>query len=450
LAYLDAVPEKPVVVPNNDPELHQVMGGPLSVGGSAPEAVLERLVRGGDLGTVPSSSSRYFGYVVGGALPVALAADWLATAWDQCGALYDLSPLISILEEICRGWLVNLFQLPRQTQIAFTPACTYANLTCLSAARHAVLARHGWDVESRGLDGAPQVTVLMSETIHASVPRSLRVLGLGNVRTLSTDASGRIDISQYEDELNRVPDGPLIVCGQVGEVNTGIVDPLRRLSALAHERGGWVHLDGAFGLWAAATDRRYGLLDGLELADSWATDAHKWLNVPYDCGMAFVADGDVQHDALKISPDYLHQENTEQRHAVGIGLHFSTRSRVIPVWAVLAQLGSDGVKEMIDRHCALARMLAALLAEEPYVEVLNEVSLNQVAVRFHRPDRDSDTHTMQVSAAFQQAGVAWASTSRWRGDAILRLSVINWATTEEDITQAATSLLDCHRHLIAS
>lgn len=449
LGFLAALPDRPPLVPDCDGELRQLMGGALPASPAAPREVLELLLEGADLGVCPSGSGRYFGYVTGGVLPLALAADWLASVWDQACSVYELSPLTSILEDICQGWLVDLFGLPDRTSVSFTPACTYANLLGLAAARHKVLANRGWDVANAGMNGAPPVTVLVNETIHASVLRSLKILGLGGgIRHLPTDGQGRITAQALASGLAEAADAPVIVCGHIGEVNTGAVDDLEQLSRGVHLAGGWLHLDAAFGMWAAATSRRHTLLRGLDLADSWATDAHKWLNVPYDSGIALIADPDAHRAALATVPAYLNQSNAQQRHPMQWELGFARRSRVIPVWAALRQLGKEGVAQLVDRHCALARRLADSLAAEPGVHIANEVVLNQVAVRFEHPSLDSDTHTRQVAEAFQRQGEAWASTSRWNGQAVLRLSIVNWVTTAEDIDRAARSLITCHRTLL--
>lgn len=449
LGYLAALPDRPPLVPDCDGELRQLMGGALPASPAAPQDVLELLLQGADLGICPSGSGRYFGYVAGGILPVALAADWLTSVWDQACSVYELSPLTSVLEDICQQWLVDLFGLPDGTSVSFTPACTYASLLGLAAARHKVLADRGWDVAAAGMTGAPPVTVLVNETIHASVLRCLHILGLGGgIRELATDGHGRITPQALARGLKEAAGAPLIVCGHVGEVNTGAVDDLRQLGRDVHLAGGWLHLDAAFGMWAAATSRRHTLLHGLDLADSWATDAHKWLNVPYDSGIALVADPGAHRAALACAPGYLNHGDARRRHPMQWELGFARRSRVIPVWAALRQLGKDGVAQLVDRHCALARRLAAHLAAEPGVHIANEVVLNQVAVWFEHPSRDSDTHTRQVAEAFQRQGAAWASASRWNGRAVLRLSIVNWVTTGEDIDRAAGSLITCHRSLI--
>ena len=449
LDYLAALPDRPPLVPDCDSELRQRMGGALPVSPTPSREVLELLLKGADLGICPSGSSRYFGYVTGGALPVTLAADWLVSVWDQACSVYELSPLTSVLEDVCREWLVGLFGLPHGTSVSFTPACTYASLLGLTAARHKVLSDCGWDVATEGMNGAPPVTVLVNDAIHASVRRPLHILGLGGgIRELATDGHGRITPKALAAGLDGAAGSPVIVCGHVGEVNTGAVDDLYRLGHSVRAAGGWLHLDAAFGMWAAATGRRHTLLRGLELADSWATDAHKWLNVPYDCGIALIADAGAHRAALAAAPDYLNHGNAQQRHPMQWELGFARRSRVIPVWAALRQLGRDGVAQLVDRHCALARRLAARLAAEPGVHVVNEVVLNQVAVWFEHPGRDQDTHTRQVADAFQRHGEAWASTSRWNGHVIVRLSVVNWLTCDQDIDRAAGSLITCHHTLV--
>ncbi|MDP9904678.1 pyridoxal phosphate-dependent decarboxylase family protein [Arthrobacter bambusae] len=449
LGHLDELAHRPVRMPQTRARLHELLGGPLPLTSTPAEKVLETLVRGGQLGASPSGSPRYFGYVVGGTLPIALAADWLTSVWDQCGVIYDMSPLTGTLEEICGEWLVDLFGLPVGTSTAFTPGCTYANILSLTAARHAVLERHGWNVREQGMQGAPTITVLANERIHASVRRALNVLGLsGNLRKIETDADGRILPIALERGLKKASGAPLIVCGQVGDINTGAIEFLQPLCEQVHDAGGWVHLDAAFGLWAAATDMRHTLLAGLENADSWATDAHKWLNVPYDSGIAFIADKAAHRAALAMSPDYLQHNQPRERHTLDWGLSMSARSRVIPIWAALTQLGKDGVARMVQRHCDQAKRFARLLAEEPGVEIANNVTLNQIAVRFHHPTHDTDTHTQNVTDAFQHEGIGWAQTSIHNERKILRLSIINWATTEDDIDRAAESLLRNHRRLI--
>ena len=449
LGYLEDLPQRPVRMPDTGTALHELLGGSLPLTSTPAEKVLEKLLRGALLGVSPTTSPRYFGYVMGGTLPIAVAADWMTSVWDQCGGLFDMSPLTGVLEEICGKWLVDMFELPPGTSVAFTPACTYSNILSLSAARYAVLERHGWDVRAKGLQGAPIVTVLANAGIHASVLRALNVLGLGvDIRRIASDAEGRIMMEALDAEIEKAAGNPLIVCGQVGDLHSGAVEFLEPMCERVHAAGGWVHVDAAFGLWGATTDLRYTLFAGLEQADSWSTDAHKWLNVPYESGIAFIADKGAHRAALAMSPDYLQHDQPHERHSLDWGLGMSTRSRVIPIYATLTQLGKDGVAQMVERHCAQARRFAELLAAEPGVQVVNDVTLNQLAVRFYHPVHNADTHTQNVADAFQEAGVGWAQTSLFNGQKILRLSITNWATTDDDIERSAESLIFNHRRLI--
>ncbi|GAA1378077.1 pyridoxal phosphate-dependent decarboxylase family protein [Streptomyces beijiangensis] len=450
LDYFAGLPGRPVKALATDDELHRLLGGPVPDDPAAPEDVLTQLVSGVDRGLVPTGNGRYLGYVVGGTLPVAMAADWLTSAWDQNCIVHDISPATSVVEEICAAWLIDLFGLPARTSAAFVPACTHAELLCLAAARHKVLAQHGWNVAERGMRGAPEVAVLINGEAHTAVVRSLEILGLGgSIRRIAVDAEARMLPAALDAALNETAGMPLIVSGQVGEINTGGIDHLRMLCDKTHAVGGWVHLDAAFGMWAAASPTlRRNVADGIELADSWATDAHKWLNTPYDGGVAMIADPDAHRAALPLDAGYL-QLQPDQRHPVEWGLEVSRRSRVFPIWAALRQLGRSGVADLVDRCCAHALRIAQTLSAVEGIEVLNDVTLNQVTVRFtpaSGPD-GSDAHTLRVVERFQQLGESWASPSRWQDRTVLRLCLINWATTEADIDRAAASLIQCHREL---
>ncbi|PNE40536.1 pyridoxal phosphate-dependent decarboxylase family protein [Streptomyces noursei] len=456
-AYLGGLAERPVKPLADDEELRGLLGGALPSGPGDPAEVLELLVKGVERGLAPSGNGRYYGYVVGGTLPVAMAADWLTSAWDQNCIVHDGSPATAVAEEVCAAWLLDLLDLPRGASVAFTPACTHGELLCLAAARHKVLASCGWDVASQGLQGAPPVRVLANADTHSAVLRCLQILGLGgSIEYLATDGEARIRPDALSQALETHDGGPLIVCGQVGEINTGGVDRLTELCDRVHAAGGWVHLDAAIGMWAAASPRlRRDVLAGIERADSWAADAHKWLNTPYDCGVAIIADPAAHRAAVPLAADYLNTDDG-RRHPAQWGLEISRRSRVFPLWAALRTLGRTGVGELVDRCCANARLFMGILAEDPTVEVVNEVTLNQVLVRFHLevacgagngPTAAADTHTAEVAALFRERGQGWASSSQWRGQTVLRLCLINWATTEDDVQRAAASLLDCHHTL---
>lgn len=447
LAYLRGVPDRPVRALADDAELRELLGGPLPQGSSDPLEVLDALVRGVDRGLVPTGNGRYLGYVVGGTLPVALAADWLTSVWDQNCIVHDISPATAVTEEVCGRWLVELFGLPARTSAAFVPACTHAELLCLAVARHKVLLDRGWDVARRGLAGAPEVTVLVNGASHAAVVRSLQFLGLGGrIVPVAVDSEARMVPAALEEAVREHGGGPLIVSAQAGEINTGGIDRLRLVCEKTHAVGGWVHVDGAFGMWAAASPAlRRDVADGMELADSWAVDTHKWLNTPYDGAVALIADPEAHRAALPLEASYL-QLQPEQRHPVEWGLEVSRRSRVFPIWAALRGLGREGVAQLVETSCAHARRLAELLVREPGVRVLNDVTLNQVLVRFG----DDDTHTLRVAEWFQERGEGWASPSRWQGRTVLRLCLVNWATSEGDVERAAASLVECHREVTAA
>lgn len=450
LDYINGIPDRPVRALATDSELHGLLGGPMPDQSTDPAQVLSDLVAGVDRGLVPTGNGRYLGYVVGGTLPVALAADWMTSAWDQNCIVHDISPATAVVEEICASWLVDLFGLPAATSVAFVPACTHAELLCLAAARHKVLAQRGWNVAEQGMRGAPEVAVLINGAAHAAVVRSLEILGLGgSIRRVAVDAEARMLPDALDEALHETAGMPLIVSGQVGEINTGGIDHLRMVCEKTHAAGGWVHLDAAFGMWAAASPTlRRNVADGIELADSWATDAHKWLNTPYDGGVAMIADPQAHRAALPLDASYL-QLQPDQRHPVQWGLEVSRRSRVFPVWAALRQLGRSGVADLVDRCCAHARRIADLLAAEDGIEILNDVTLNQVTVRFTPASGadGSDAHTLRVVNRFQELGESWASPSLWQDRTVLRLCLINWATTAQDIDRAAASLIQCHRDL---
>ena len=414
---------------------------PLRKDGDDALAVLDALAAQAPAGAVACGAPRYFGFVVGGSFPVALAADWLVSAWDQNSGIHVLSPLTSAAEEVAAEWLLDLFGLPAGSGVGFVTGCQMANVTCLAAARHGVLRRVGWDVERDGLAGAPRVHVVASAESHVTVDVALRYLGFGTggTKRVAADGQGRM----RADDLARVLatcDGPTIVCAQAGNVNTGSFDPLESIGALANAHGAWLHVDGAFGLWARASSTLSPLARGIELADSWATDAHKWLNVPYDCGVAIVRHAADHRAAMTSTAAYLVQTAGAERDAVDCVPEFSRRSRGIPVYATLRALGRDGVAALVERCCAHARRFAGALAAAPGVAVLNDVVLNQVLVRFD----DDDERTRAVIAAVQRDGTCWLGGTTWQGRAAMRISVSNWATSEADVDASVAAILRCH------
>lgn len=406
------------------------LGGPLPESDTDAADVLALLDEVGSPATVASAGGRYFGFVIGGSLPASLAASWLATAWDQNAGLVAASPIAAALEEIALGWLLDVLQLPPGCGGAFVTGATMANFTSLAAARHAVLARVGWDVEADGLVGAPTVTVVAGAEAHATLFKALALLGLGRnrVQIVPTDAQGRM----RTDQLPAI-NGPAIVCLQAGNVNTGAYDPARELCAWAHEAGAWVHVDGAFGLWAAAAPGRAYLTDGIDAADSWATDAHKWLNVPYDSGLAFVRDPAALKAAMAQSAAYY--VAGEQREPMFYTPETSRRARGVEVWAALRSLGRAGLADLVERTCTYAAAFADGLREAGY-EVLSDVVLNQVLVSF-----GSDDVTRRVIQAVQQDGTCWCGGTVWHGRAAMRISVSSWATTEYDVQRSLAAII---------
>jgi glutamate/tyrosine decarboxylase-like PLP-dependent enzyme len=391
-------------------------------------------------------SGRFFGFVIGGALPAALAADWLVTAWDQNTGLFAPSPATSIIEEVAGRWMLDLLGLPPESSFGFVTGGQMANTTALAAARHHVLAAIGWNVETDGLFGCPPIRLVVGEEVHVTVPRAARLLGLGTacIEHVAVDANGAMVPGDLERVLASDESRPAIVCCQAGNVNTGAIDPIGDLAAIAHAHGAWLHVDGAIGLWAAAS-RTSTRLAGLDQADSWSTDAHKWLNVPYDCGIVICRHHQSHRAAMTATAAYLVQaEPGTDRDPVDWNPEFSRRARGVPVYAALAALGRDGIEDIVERCCAHARRFAEMLSSRPGIVVLNDVVLNQVLVRFLDPsgrDEDHDTRTRAVIARVQENGTCWLGGSTWRGQAVMRISVSNFATTDADVSASVDAIL---------
>jgi glutamate/tyrosine decarboxylase-like PLP-dependent enzyme len=442
LAHLTGLADRPVGAGAGLEELHTALGGPLPERPDDPAKVVAALAAAAAPGLVASPSGRYFGFVVGGAHPAALAADWLTAAWDQNAGLHVLSPAAAVTEQVVGGWLTELLGLPAGASVGFVTGVQMANFTGLAAARHEMLRRAGWDVEADGLAGAPRLRVLAGEQRHDTIDRALRFLGLGRSATVASDDQGRMRADALREALRR-GSGPAIVCAQVGNVNSGAIDPVGEICELAHEAGAWVHVDGAFGLWAAASPRLRPLVAGVELADSWATDAHKWLNVPYDSGLALCAHPEAHRAAMGVRASYLIHGDDGERDALDYNPEFSRRARAFAVHAAIRALGRAGIAELVERSCALARRAAGQLAAHSDVELLNEVALNQVLVRFRAADGDHDGHTRRVVQCVQRDGTCWLSGTTWRGQAAMRFSVSNWSTDEQDVDQSVQAILRC-------
>ncbi len=445
--FLDGLPSRPVGPQAGIDELRSRLTRPLRDEGEDPRSVIAELAHDVEPGLVASAGPRYFGFVIGGALPAAVAADWLTSAWDQNGGGYVPAPALSVAEEVAAGWVRELLGLPAGCGIGFVTGCQMAHFTCLAAARHAVLRDAGWDVEAAGLQGAPEVRVIAGAQAHVTVSVACRLLGLGadRIRVVAADDQGRMLAPDLNAELARWK-GPTIVCAQAGEVNTGAFDPLDDVVDACRAHDAWCHVDGAFGLWSAASPSRRALLAGYERADSWATDAHKWLNVPYDCGIAAVADASAHRAAMTSTAAYIPSNAEGLPAGVDWTPEFSRRARGVPLYAALRSLGRTGVEEMVDRCCDHAQRMAAALAEADGVEVLNDVVLNQVLVRF----RDDDEVTNSVIERVQQDGTCWLSGSTFRGEAVMRISVVGWQTTVDDIDRSTRAILAAARSVPAA
>lgn len=431
IAYLEGLEDRSVAPSPEAVAKLVALDEPLPDGLTTAEAVLKQLDEIGSPATMAMSGSRFFGFIIGGALPVTLAANWLAGAWDQNSAFYNVTPATAQMEKVSLGWLLDLFGLPSDCGGGFVTGATVANFTALAAARHAVLARAGWDVEAEGLIGAPPVTVVVGEEAHSTLFKALGLVGLGRKRVVRVpaDRQGRM----RADALPPLS-GPTIVCAQAGNLHSGAYDPLAEICDWAHDAGAWVHVDGAFGLWAAAVPSLAHLTPGLTEADSWATDFHKWLNVPYDSGLALVRDRDALRAAMSITAEYL-PTDSPIRNPSDFTPELSRRARGVEVWAALRHLGRAGVIELVERTCRHARRFAAGLQEAGY-EVLNDVALNQVVVTFG--DAAMTTRTI---AAIQDDGTCWCGPTVWQGRTAMRISVSSWATSDEDVERSLAAMV---------
>ena len=437
LEYIESLGDRPVAGKADRERLLEALGGPLTDEPLDPVTVVEQLAAGADPGLVATSSGRFFGFVEGGVLPASLGADWLTSTWDQNPGFYVLSPAEAVVEEIAAGWLLDVLGLPAEASVGFTTGAQMANVAGLAAARHHVLAAQGWDVEANGLYGAPPVTVLVGNERHATVGRALRFLGFGErrVTAVAADDQGRMDADDLRKVLDRT-EGPTIVCAQAGNVNTGAFDPLRAIGEACRSHKAWLHVDGAFGLWAGASPRLRPLVDGVELADSWATDGHKWLNVPYDSGIVICAHPDSHRTAMALKAPYLIRDPNSSRDGSDWTVESSRRARGFAIWAALRSLGRRGLAEMIERCCDHTQAIAKSLSAHDDFTVLNEVVLNQALVRVG----DDDERTRATAKAVQANGRIWVGDTVWHDTVAIRISVSDHATTDEHVELAVKEI----------
>lgn len=453
LSYLENLDKNPVAATADLLTLRNRLNKPLTSEGVDPEQIIDELVSDVHGGLLGSAGGRFFGWVVGGSLSAALAADWLTATWDQNAALYACSPASAIVEEVVGFWLKDILGLPADATFALVTGCQMAHVTCLAAARHSLLAGRGWDVEQQGLFGAPPIRILTSSERHGSIERAVRLLGLGDAHVidLQPDFGGRLQPETIEQALQSEPSALTILLLQAGDLNIGAYDPFETLIPIAKRYGAWVHVDGAFGLWVAASPHYKRLVRGFEAADSWATDGHKWLNVPYECGYAFIADAKSHRASMSHRAAYLvHDEDA--RDQMDWNPEWSRRGRGFPTYAALRQLGRDGVTNLVERCCKHAHSIVMRIGDLAGAEVLWEPTINQGLVRFLDPrpnasEKDHDHWTDKVIAAILTAGEAFFGGTTWRGRRAMRVSVCNWQTSDEDVERVVASVAQVMKSL---
>lgn len=446
VSFLENLGQESVAATTDLNTLRSRLGRSLELEGRPPEQVINELASDVSGGLLGSAGGRFFGWVIGGTLPAALGADWLTSIWQQNAALYVCSPAASVVEETVGSWLKDLLHLPSHASFALVTGCQMAHVTCLAAARHALLARQGWDVEAEGLFGAPRIRVISSSERHGSFERALRLLGLGSshVKLLPVDHEGKLIPDALAAELAKDPKAPTLILLQAGDINIGAYDSFETLIPIAKSHGAWVHVDGAFGLWAATSKRLQHLVKGIDQADSWATDGHKWLNVPFDCGFAFVADPQPHRASLAIRAAYITQ-NEDARDEMNWNPEWSRRSRCFASYAALRQLGRRGVSELIDRCCVHAHSLVNRIGALPDAETVWSPTINQGLVRFLDPspvatEEDHDKRTDQVIEEILKTGQAFFGGTTWRGRRAMRVSVCNWQTDEDDVERVVAAV----------
>jgi glutamate/tyrosine decarboxylase-like PLP-dependent enzyme len=446
LQHLQGADERPVAARASLGELRARFDHPLPQAGTDAVKVIDDLVRDTQGGIIGSTSGRFFGWVIGGTLPAALAADWLASAWDQNAAIHACGPAEAVIEEVAGQWLKEIFGLPKSASFAFVTGTQAAHMTCLASARHRLLKQVGWDVEEQGLFGAPPIRIITSSERHGSIERAIRVLGLGkrSIVALPCDKNGRLEPVTLSKALEQDPQRPTIVLLQAGDLNIGAFDPFAELIPIAHKRGAWVHVDGAFGLWVAGSPKHRHFLRGVELADSWTNDGHKWLNTPFDCGYAFVADAEAHRSAFSHRTSYTIHVG-DARDQIEWNPEWSRRGRGVPTYAALRQLGRAGIADLVDRTCAHAHALVARIGKLPGAEVVWEPTINQGLIRFCDPrpgatEQDHDRRTDDTIGRIVATGEAFFGGTTWRGRRCMRVSVCNWQTSENDVDRAVSAV----------
>jgi glutamate/tyrosine decarboxylase-like PLP-dependent enzyme len=446
LAYLGSLDTAPVGATTSLTELRRRFSRPLPDEGVDPVTVIDELARDAAGGLIGNAGGRFYGWVIGAGLPSALAADWLTATWDQNAGLYACGPAAAVVEEVCGTWLKDVLGLPASASFALVTGCQMAHVTCLAAARHAVLGRSGWDVNREGLSGAPRLRVLTSSEVHGTTTRAAKLLGIGtaNIVALPSDSAGQLTPDTLRDALEHEPERPTIVVLQAGDVNCGAFDPFPELIALAHAAGAWVHIDGAMGLWCNAVPKLRHLLTGAELADSWATDGHKWLNVPYDCGYAFVAHPEPHRAAMEHRASYLTHAD-EGRDELDWTPEHSRRARGFATYAALRELGRAGISDLVARCCRHAKDIVTRIGALPNARAICVPQINQGLVRFYdagpgATEEDHDTRTDEVMAAINATGEAFFTGTTWRGRRCMRVSVSSWRTTAADVDRAVAAV----------
>ena len=446
LSHLESLGDKSVASTLTLNELRMRLNKPLNVEGMDAQNVIEELVSDTDGGILGNAGGRFFGWAIGGSVPAALAADWLTSAWDQNAALYSTAPAVGVIEEVCGAWLKDLLGLPAFASFALVTGTQMAHLTCLAAARNSLLAKRNWDVEKKGLNGSPKIRILTSSEKHGSVERAIRLLGLGSesIINLPVDERGRIEVDFLFDELKSDIETATIVILQAGDLNIGAFDLFSEIIPSAHKYNAWVHIDGAFGLWAAASEGYRHLLNGYEHADSWVTDGHKWLNVPFDCGYAFIADRIAHRNSISHRASYLiHDEDA--RDQIDWNPEWSRRGRGVATYAAIRQLGRKGIAELVERCCRYAFLLTNKIGELDGAEILWTPIINQGLIRFLNPgsnatESDHDEYTEMIMEEIRKTGEAFFSGTTWRGKRCMRISVLNWQTNENDIDRAVATV----------